>query len=330
MARTTKYNALSPHAVIAQTTVAMDLQNAPPTVAAGKMRYIPGLASKRVEYHMKMLLVRNKKLVVVAIVLFFMPTAAMYIYRQVVSIKVANAAQVSRFAHRIAFTLYLTEVLRRGTQSDPGRVASQYIVAQKQDGSRSEITIYFPGQPQEHRLRLIRLSDATRIIARDAVGLKTTWSPTPKAAQALDRTQARRPTPESNCTMDQAGKVAFRGYQVVGANQHLSMIDLNLTQFVDPGSSPHTDAWYAPALDCEEVYRLATFSSPHGSSEKSATSYIIGEPDQKWFDVSSMREASPITSFTTQYRKAGYPEDFIQQRLDRLNSYEQQYQAQKP
>jgi hypothetical protein len=277
---------------------------------------------------MKDVFLRNKRTVVCAVVLLLTPTIAWYAYKQFRTLKVVRAAQSAASLHRFAFTLYSTEVLRQGPLRDsPGRIATKYVVAQRSDGTRAELTIYFPGESQEHRSREIRFPDSTIVVARDSIGMKTTW---PRVRNgAPDPTVTHRPVPASNCLLNSLGQPAFPAYQLKGTKQRIRGIDLDTTEIVE-GGSPAIEAWYAPQLDCEQVYRFATFyknGTVTDSSEKFATSYTLGDPSATLFDTSSLQEVSPVTSFVTQYRKLGYPEDIIQKKVPGLQRYEQKYLA---
>lgn len=271
--------------------------------------------------------VRNRNLVFAATALLITPVAARYTYERLRFQNTVKAAQLAHSSRPAAYTLHLAEVVRKGPMRDsPAELATESTIAQRSDGARSETRIFFPGKPQEHRERVVRFPDGTKVIARDSIGMKTTWAPNGISNAGLS--VLGRPTSESECALNDLGRPAAPAYRRA-QKAHLDAIGLDAVEFI--AENPHIEVWRAPQVGCEEVYRFAAFAGPDGkvtdSSERYAKSCSAGEPDPKLFDVAALQEASPITSFEAQYRRVGYPESLIEQEKAKLKSSEDRYWA---
>jgi len=267
---------------------------------------------------------RYKKILFTAVLLMTLPAVVRF-----VSTTFNDPPPTVQAQGKQRFTIHLNEIHRVGTDGNrPGKIARQIIVAVRGDGARSVTEIYFPGQPQEHRVRLVRLSDFTHVRAMDSVALKTTQPPWP--AHAILSEQQGKPTPESACKLSGVGKPAFPAYTFAGEQ---AIGGLQAMKFVR--GKRDTEAWHAPDLGCEEIRRVILFESCctadggriASSSELTMTSYSRAEPDPSLFDVASLREVSPIEANEALLRKAGYPEEHIQQRLRDLQAADVRYRS---
>lgn len=216
------------------------------------------------------------------------------------------------------YTLHLTEVVRAGSSlNGPGTRSRDLIVAQRSDGSRVEVELLFPGQPQAHQVRSISDPDMRLTKAWDSVGLKTTG--VPWKAKDVSRYRAMRPTVESDCMANGLGQEASSTYRFSGKEWIGDLLVVKMVR----DSPHHVEAWHAPLLGCQEVRRAIAFKGcctsdnmdPNAlvtdSSELGFVGYSLDEPDAKLFDVSGLKESPPGAANAARLIAAGLPEDQV-------------------
>ncbi len=273
----------------------------------------------------------NKWLVLVAIALVALPIVSRLAYRTIQ--ERAMVVQAASIPHA-QFTLELVEVHRKGPSltSPPTKVARRVVVAQRADGSRSEISVMFPGQPYSFQFRRIKLANMQHTTAHDSVGMKSTGPPAPE--QIIARRPTPRPSPKSDCMPTNGGAPAWQSHRSGGSEVINGLRTIKLLR-----DNPQAEAWHAPELDCEVVRSVTAFrgcctqsdyeadSSKQitDSTELSMTSYSIGPPDPRLFDTSQLRESLPSTAYQAEWRKASYPEPFIQKQLADLRKSDESY-----
>lgn len=266
---------------------------------------------------------KSRRFLLAALALIALPVTARFAYQLFVTeLTIVRAAQGTT-----AFTLTLNEFNRVSGSSNPDRLVRTLTIAQRSDGARSELEVMYPGKPQEHRSRTIRLADFQHIRAMDSVGLKTTWIPWER--EAIAKRLSRRPTSASGCTLNEMGRPASGKDR---ADSESTVNGLKVVKMVGV-DAPFMTRLFAPQLDCEEVGLLAQWDGSHktgglaSTTERVMVSYTLGEPEAGLFLTANLREASPSVANENQLRKAGYPEDHIQRVLSELKSSETHYWA---